>query len=122
MTAHYPNLWFWGAVEKHKSPVLLEDANGVEGTMIKITRLGGEVFILNADLIQYIEQRPDTFITLTSGQRLVVVESMDEVLRRAVAYQQAKHLIPPPADYRNQHEPASQAGEPASAPGAAGDE
>jgi flagellar protein FlbD len=80
--------------------------------MIKITRLGGEAFILNADLIQYIEERPDTFITLTTGQRLVVVEAMDEVLRRAVAYQQAKHLIPPSADCPNQHEPPRQASEP----------
>ncbi len=63
-------------------------------TMIKLTRLGGEQFILNADLIRYVEQRPDTFITLTSGERIVVTESMDEVLRRAVTYQQAKHLIP----------------------------
>jgi flagellar protein FlbD len=63
--------------------------------MIKLTRLGGEVFLLNADLIQYVEARPDTFITLTNGERLVVTESMDEVLRRAVVYQQAKHLIPP---------------------------
>jgi flagellar protein FlbD len=66
--------------------------------MIKLTRLGGEPFVLNADLIRYIEARPDTFITLTSGERLVVVESMDEVMRRAVAYQQAKHIIPPPAE------------------------
>ena len=64
--------------------------------MIKLTRLGGEPFLLNADLIQYVEARPDTFITLTNGERLVVVESMDEVLRRAVAYQQAKQLIPSP--------------------------
>jgi len=63
--------------------------------MIKLTRLGGEAFILNAELIQYVESRPDTFITLTSGQRVVVAESMDEVLRRAVAYQQSKQLIPP---------------------------
>jgi flagellar protein FlbD len=63
--------------------------------MIRLTHLGGEPFILNADLIRYVEARPDTFITLTTGERLVVVESMDEVLRRAVAYQQAKHLIPP---------------------------
>ncbi len=62
--------------------------------MIKLTRLGGEPFILNADLIRYVEQRPDTFITLNSGERIVVTESMDEVLRRAVTYQQAKHLIP----------------------------
>lgn len=64
--------------------------------MIKLTRLGGEAFILNADLIQYVEARPDTFITLQTGERLVVTESMDEVLRRAVEYQQTKYMIPPP--------------------------
>ena len=64
--------------------------------MIKLTRLDGEPFVLNAELIRYVESRPDTFITLTSGDRLVVVESMDEVLERAVNYQQTKHLVPPP--------------------------
>ncbi|MGO9108766.1 MAG: flagellar FlbD family protein [Thermoguttaceae bacterium] len=63
--------------------------------MIRLTRLGGEPFILNAELIQYVEARPDTFITLTTGQRLVVAEAMDEVLRRTMVYQQAKHLVPP---------------------------
>ncbi len=62
--------------------------------MIKLTRLDGEQFVINADLIRYVEQRPDTFITLDSGDRIVVTESMDEVLRRAVVYQQAKHLLP----------------------------
>lgn len=66
--------------------------------MIKLSRLDGELFILNADLIRYVETRPDTFITLTSGERLVVGESMDEVLDRAVRYQQTKHLIPSPAN------------------------
>ncbi len=65
--------------------------------MIKLTQLGGQAFVLNAELIRYVESCPDTFITLTTGERLVVAESMDEVLRRAVAYQQAKHLIPTPA-------------------------
>lgn len=64
--------------------------------MIKLSRLDGEHFILNADLIRYVECRPDTFITLTSGERLVVQQTMDEVLDRAVRYQQTKHLIPPP--------------------------
>ena len=72
--------------------------------MIRLTRLGGEAFILNAELIVYVERRPDTFITLTTGERIVVAESMDEVLRRAVSYQQAKHLIPPPADDRRRTE------------------
>ena len=48
--------------------------------MIKLTRLDGELFILNADLIRYVEARPDTFITLTTGERVVVAETMDEVL------------------------------------------
>ena len=65
--------------------------------MIRLTRLGGEPFILNAELIRYIETRPDTFVTLTNGERLGVAESLDEVMQRAVEYQRAKHLIPPPA-------------------------
>lgn len=68
--------------------------------MIKLSRLGGEQFVLNAELIRYIEARPDTFITLTTGERLVVRESMDEVLERAVRYQQTKHMIPPPGSAR----------------------
>ena len=65
--------------------------------MIRLTRLGGDALLLNAELIQYVESRPDTFITLVNGERLVVVEAMDEVLRRVMWYQQAKHMAPPPA-------------------------
>ena len=64
--------------------------------MIKLTRLDGEPFVLNADLIRYVERRPDTFITLTSGERIVVAESMDAVVERAVEYQQQKHYMPMP--------------------------
>jgi flagellar protein FlbD len=63
--------------------------------VIQLTRLDGEAFILNAELIRYVEARPDTFVTLTSGERLVVRESMDEVMKRAVQYQQSKYLLPP---------------------------
>ncbi len=65
--------------------------------MIQLTRLDGEAFILNADLIRYVEKRPDTFVSLVSGERIVVQESMEEVMRRAVDYQRSKHLIPVPA-------------------------
>ena len=64
--------------------------------MIRLTQLHGEPFILNAELIRYIESRPDTFITLTTGERIVVREPMDDVMDRAVRYQQSKFLIPPP--------------------------
>jgi flagellar protein FlbD len=65
--------------------------------MIKLSHLDGEPFVLNAELIRYVEARPDTFVTLTTGERLVVRETMDEVIERAVRYQQTKHLFPPPA-------------------------
>lgn len=63
--------------------------------MIKLTRLGGEAFVLNAELIKYVESRPDTYITLTTGDRFVVCETPDDVVRRAIEYQQHKLLIPP---------------------------
>ncbi len=62
--------------------------------MIKLTRLDGQPFILNADLIRYVEQRPDTFVTLTSGDRIVVREGMDHVVELAVDYQQRKAMLP----------------------------
>ena len=62
--------------------------------MIKLTRLAGDPFILNADLIRYVESCPDTYVTLTTGDRVVVTETMDEVVQRAITYQQTKNLIP----------------------------
>ncbi len=62
--------------------------------MIKLTRLDGESFLLNADLIKYVEERPDTFVTLTTGDRVIVQEKMEEVLDRALYYHQSKQLIP----------------------------
>ena len=62
--------------------------------MIKLTRLDGEPFILNAELIKYVEQRPDTFVTLTGGDRLVVSERPDEVLERTLEYHRLKRLVP----------------------------
>ena len=62
--------------------------------MIQLTRLGGERFLLNADLIRYVDACPDTYVSLVGGERVVVRESIDEVLARAIDYQRAKHLIP----------------------------
>jgi len=62
--------------------------------MIRLTRLDGEPFILNAELIRYVEMRPDTFVTLTTGDRIVVRETMEDVLERAIDYQRHKQLLP----------------------------
>jgi len=62
--------------------------------MIKLTRLNGEEFVVNAELIRCIESRPDTFITLTSDERLIVKESVEEVVKRSIAYSRAIRLAP----------------------------
>jgi len=62
--------------------------------MIKLTRLSGEAFILNADLIRFIETRPDTYITLTTDDRFIVREEADEVVQRAIEYARQIRLTP----------------------------
>ncbi len=64
--------------------------------MIRLTRLNDDAFALNAELIRYVEERPDTIITLTTGDRLTVRESMDEVIRRTVEYHRSKCFLPTP--------------------------
>jgi flagellar protein FlbD len=55
-------------------------------TMIPLTKLNNQAFVVNADLIKFIESTPDTLVTLTTGERILVKESSDEVIRRAVQY------------------------------------
>lgn len=54
--------------------------------MIRVTRLGGKPFYLNSDLIESLEALPDTTILLTTGKRVIVTESDDEVIRRIIAF------------------------------------
>lgn len=69
--------------------------------MIRLTKLDGTPIVLNADLIRYVEQLPDTYITLTSGDRMIVRETMERVMDLAIAYQQQKQLLP--RDWRLKH-------------------
>ena len=55
--------------------------------MITVTRLDQRVVVLNADLIKMIEATPDTIITLINGDTVIIRESVDEVVRRAIDYQ-----------------------------------
>lgn len=56
-------------------------------SMITLTRLDKRVIVLNADLIKMLEATPDTIITLINGDTMVVLDSVDEVVRRAIDYQ-----------------------------------
>ena len=54
--------------------------------MIRLTRLNGEHFVLNAELIQRVEGHPDTVITLLDDTKYVVVETVDAVVREIRDY------------------------------------
>jgi len=60
--------------------------------MIKLTKFKttDHEFVLNAELIETVEETPDTVITLTNGKKLIVSESMDEVVRLVMEYHKAK--------------------------------
>ena len=57
--------------------------------MIRLTRLNNHSFMLNSDLIKFVESSPDTVITLVSGEKILVRESVDQVLRHVVEFRLA---------------------------------
>lgn len=57
--------------------------------MIPLTRFDGTTFLLNEDLIQYVEETPDTLITLVDGQRLVVKESARALTHNIIKFRAA---------------------------------
>ncbi len=57
--------------------------------MIELTRLNGTNFVLNAELIEQIESTPDTVITLTTGNNIVVKESRKVVVEKILDYRRA---------------------------------
>jgi flagellar protein FlbD len=54
--------------------------------VIRLTRLNGEHFVLNAELIQRVEAHPDTVITLVDDTKYVVTETVDQVVRETRDY------------------------------------
>jgi len=59
--------------------------------MIALTRLDGHRLMLNCDLIESLEATPDTLVTLTSGNKLVVRDTMDEVQSKIIAFKRSVH-------------------------------
>ena len=47
--------------------------------MIEVTKINGGIALINCDLIEYVEETPDTVITLTTGRKLIVKESRQEI-------------------------------------------
>ncbi len=65
--------------------------------MIEVTKLNKATIIVNADLIEFVERTPDTLITLTTGRKLMVIETLEQVLERTLAYRSKTRVYPVPA-------------------------
>ena len=79
--------------------------------MIRLTRLKHIPMILNADLIEHIDMTPDTVVTLTSGQKYMVLESAEEVVDKVICFRQ-RLLSPDPARLTAPHEQTPELGSP----------
>ena len=63
--------------------------------MIHVTRINRVPLVLNSDLIEHIEWAPDTIISLTNGQKFMVLDSADEVIQRVIAFRRQIHALAP---------------------------
>lgn len=54
--------------------------------MIKVTRFNHSELMVNADLIEFVEDTPDTVITMLTGRKVLVLESVEEVVARIKEY------------------------------------
>ncbi len=54
--------------------------------MIELTKLNGTKLVINSDLIEYIEVLPDSLITLTTGMKIMVKESIPEIIEAIVDF------------------------------------
>lgn len=74
-------------------------AQSKEGcNMIQLTRLNNQTFVVNSDLIKFIDRSPDTVITLLSGEKIVVRDSVEQVLDRIVEFRRL--IVPRVEDLR----------------------
>lgn len=54
--------------------------------MIRVTKINDAELVINSDLIEFVEATPDTMITLTSGKKIIVRETVGEVIERVAQF------------------------------------
>jgi flagellar protein FlbD len=63
--------------------------------VIALTRLNGHPVMVNCDLIEQIEETPDTVVTLTSGNRIIVRDTSQEIQQKIIEFK--RKIYGPPA-------------------------
>ncbi|QGT99173.1 Flagellar protein FlbD [Candidatus Syntrophocurvum alkaliphilum] len=61
--------------------------------MIYLTRLNGQKVMVNIDLVEFIEETPDTVITLTTGKKFVVKESAKRITERIIKFRKSTNTV-----------------------------
>ncbi len=64
--------------------------------MIQLSRINGKKFVVNCELIKFAESTPDTVVTLTTGEKLMVKESVADVVRMTMDYRKRLYQEPVP--------------------------
>lgn len=60
--------------------------------MIKVTRLNDSELVINADLIEFVEAIPETIIALTTGKKIMIRETVDEVIERVAEFKRRSSI------------------------------
>jgi len=56
--------------------------------MIELSRINGEIIFINVDLIEIVEETPNTVIKLTNGNKYIVRESGEEIINKIITFKQ----------------------------------
>ena len=61
--------------------------------MINVHRLNNEGLMVNCDLIEFIEETPNTVVSMASGRKLVVSETCEEIKNMVIEYKREIHYL-----------------------------
>ncbi len=61
--------------------------------MVTVTRLNGKQFIINSELIETIEETPDTVITIRDGKKFIVKETLENLIEQIIIYKRSWFLL-----------------------------
>lgn len=54
--------------------------------MITVTRINKKSIVINAELIEFVESTPDTIITTTTGKKIIVIDTTEDIIRKVIEY------------------------------------
>lgn len=73
---------------------MIRRRGGEKKNMIKVTKLNGELFYVNPYEIEFIEETPDTVISLKSGKKVLVSEKADLVIEKMIEFYRLTNQMP----------------------------